>query len=223
MSTRPPIDPVAATEIASRLGLGPKAIQRWRERHSDFPAPRGTIGGRPAWEWRDQILPWIIATNRTKHLPPTEGHLRIHRSSTGAPTASPAWVRPDRSRGEDEGVIPGGELPTLTPGWAAELLVAADRAASRRDRRRRAQMRNRSLSGSMSAEYEQEVLSQQDNLKPKWSASEDADGSIDEWLGGQLLCTWRHEEVPTIGMVWAKCQPGHAETDGEWRRDRPVG
>ena len=56
-------NPVGITDIARLADVKPDTVHHWRIRHADFPAPRWTIGGRPAWEWRD-IEAWIAARKR---------------------------------------------------------------------------------------------------------------------------------------------------------------
>ncbi|RKR92749.1 hypothetical protein BDK92_7228 [Micromonospora pisi] len=70
MTKREPVsvdeaDPVGATEIAERAGVGRPAVERWQERHADtWPERRWTVGGRPAWDWAVDIVPWLEATGR---------------------------------------------------------------------------------------------------------------------------------------------------------------
>jgi hypothetical protein len=57
-------DPVGATEIATRCGVQRDTVAKWAARHeADWPAPRWTVGGRPAWEWRD-VADWLRRTDR---------------------------------------------------------------------------------------------------------------------------------------------------------------
>lgn len=56
-------DPVGVVEIADRLGVGRKAVDKWRQRDLGFPAPQWTVGGRPAWRWED-VERWARATGR---------------------------------------------------------------------------------------------------------------------------------------------------------------
>lgn len=56
-------DPVGAVEIAQRAGVARATVDQWRWRHEDFPAPRWTVGGRPAWNW-DEIAAWLSNTGR---------------------------------------------------------------------------------------------------------------------------------------------------------------
>lgn len=57
-------DPVGIKEIAARAGVDREAVERWRERHPDFPAPRWTVGGRPAWNW-PTVAVWLGQTARS--------------------------------------------------------------------------------------------------------------------------------------------------------------
>lgn len=57
-NARRAIDPVGALDIAQRLGVTRAAVDKWRERHDDFPTPRWTIGGRPAWSFSD-VAAWV--------------------------------------------------------------------------------------------------------------------------------------------------------------------
>jgi predicted DNA-binding transcriptional regulator AlpA len=59
------VDPVGTLEIAARLGLQRQTVAVWRRRHSDFPQPRWTISGQPAWDWSD-IEPWLLHTGRRR-------------------------------------------------------------------------------------------------------------------------------------------------------------
>lgn len=58
-------DPVGMTEIAARLGVSLKAVQNWPARPgARFPPARWTVGGRPAWDWQQDIEPWARETGR---------------------------------------------------------------------------------------------------------------------------------------------------------------
>lgn len=64
---QPPVEPVGATEIAARLGVQLQTVQNWQARPgAHFPAPRWTVGGRPAWSWSRDIAPWALATGRLR-------------------------------------------------------------------------------------------------------------------------------------------------------------
>jgi predicted DNA-binding transcriptional regulator AlpA len=55
-------DPVGAVEIGQRLGVKTTTVYTWQQRtRLNFPEPRWTISGRPAWDWTD-IADW--AANR---------------------------------------------------------------------------------------------------------------------------------------------------------------
>lgn len=56
-------DPVGAVEIAERLNVKRRTVDQWRQRATDFPAPRWTVGGRPAWNW-DEVEAWAKRTDR---------------------------------------------------------------------------------------------------------------------------------------------------------------
>lgn len=55
-------EPVGAVEIAARLGVARATVDQWRQRDL-LPAPRWTVGGRPAWDWPD-IQQWATETGR---------------------------------------------------------------------------------------------------------------------------------------------------------------
>ena len=44
-------DPVGLKEIAERLGVRRGTVDIWHHRGL-LPAPKWTVGGRPAWSWR---------------------------------------------------------------------------------------------------------------------------------------------------------------------------
>lgn len=52
--------PVGKLEIAERLNVTPAAIDKWRSRHDDFPAPKWSVSGNPCWEWED-VWQWHCA------------------------------------------------------------------------------------------------------------------------------------------------------------------
>jgi hypothetical protein len=57
-------DPVGTVEIAERLNVTRSAVDAWRTRPGrGFPDPKWTVGGRPAWDWRD-IEKWAKQTGR---------------------------------------------------------------------------------------------------------------------------------------------------------------
>lgn len=63
MSMADASDPVGATEIAERLKVQLNTVQVWRIRYPEFPAPKWTVGGRPAWEW-ETIRRWAVANGK---------------------------------------------------------------------------------------------------------------------------------------------------------------
>lgn len=56
-------DMVGVVEIADRLGVTRKAIDKWRMRGLGFPEPDWTVGGRPAWRW-ETVARWARDTGR---------------------------------------------------------------------------------------------------------------------------------------------------------------
>lgn len=59
-------DPVGIVEIAERLGVRRATVDQWRYHETGgFPAPKWTVGGRPAWDWSD-IKRWAESTGRIR-------------------------------------------------------------------------------------------------------------------------------------------------------------
>lgn len=54
--------PVGLSEIADRMGVKRSAVDHWRLQGL-LPKPKWTVGGRPAWAWRD-IEQWAEETGR---------------------------------------------------------------------------------------------------------------------------------------------------------------
>jgi predicted DNA-binding transcriptional regulator AlpA len=54
--------PVGIPEIAERLKVERATVDQWRQRRL-LPEPKWTVGGRPAWEWKD-IERWARKTGR---------------------------------------------------------------------------------------------------------------------------------------------------------------
>ena len=52
------VGPVDAAAMVKR-----RTVDQWRQRATDFPAPRWTVGGRPAWNW-DEVEVWAKRTGR---------------------------------------------------------------------------------------------------------------------------------------------------------------
>lgn len=55
--------PVGVVEVAERLGVGRKAVDKWRQRGLGFPEPAWVVGGRPAWRWAE-VERWAQDTGR---------------------------------------------------------------------------------------------------------------------------------------------------------------
>jgi DNA-binding transcriptional MerR regulator len=56
-------DPVGTGEIAERLDVEHQTVRAWKVRGL-LPEERWTIGGRPVWDWRQDIQPWARETGR---------------------------------------------------------------------------------------------------------------------------------------------------------------
>jgi hypothetical protein len=66
------MEPVGSIEIARFLGVRPDTIVQWRRRPQlDFPEPRWTVSGRPAWAWKD-ISDWSVRSGRMVWIANTE-------------------------------------------------------------------------------------------------------------------------------------------------------
>jgi predicted DNA-binding transcriptional regulator AlpA len=57
------IEPVGVLEISERLGVATDTVNKWRDRHADFPKPPWEVSGYLAWNWSD-VLAWAKATGR---------------------------------------------------------------------------------------------------------------------------------------------------------------
>lgn len=111
-------DPVGATEIATRAGVGRPTVEQWTRRHTTFPEPRWTVGGRPAWNWPD-VKEWLhmtkrIADNDTLPAFVTEwlenNHIPLNPDP--AERGSDIWAEWDAHRGQVElGVWPSQDCP----------------------------------------------------------------------------------------------------------------
>ena len=70
MATSPSPDPcadctpVGTVEIAQRMGVVRGTVDQWRARAVGFPAPRWSVGNRPAWSWTE-VEAWAKSTGRT--------------------------------------------------------------------------------------------------------------------------------------------------------------
>jgi hypothetical protein len=56
-------DPVGVSDIAQRAGVKPDTVQKWRDRHADFPAPVLKLARGPLWEWTD-VEDWLARERR---------------------------------------------------------------------------------------------------------------------------------------------------------------
>lgn len=59
----PVAEPVGLTELADHLQVKRGTVDQWQARDL-LPPPRWTVGGRPAWDWTADIIPWATATGR---------------------------------------------------------------------------------------------------------------------------------------------------------------
>jgi hypothetical protein len=55
--------PVGISDIAELADVTEVTVRKWRQRHADFPPPRGTVSGRPVWDWPD-VRAWLEHTGR---------------------------------------------------------------------------------------------------------------------------------------------------------------
>ena len=67
LSRYPDAIPVGLVEIAVLMGVKRNTVDQWRYRDETFPKSRWTVGGRPAWDWRVDIEPWAIKSDRIAH------------------------------------------------------------------------------------------------------------------------------------------------------------
>lgn len=49
---------VGQQEIADRLAVKRVTVERWRQRHGDFPRPLATFSGTPVWWWPNVKTWW---------------------------------------------------------------------------------------------------------------------------------------------------------------------
>lgn len=57
------MDLLGVTEIAERAGVKLDTVQKWRQRHLDFPKPVAELAMGPVWEWSDVEL-WLAKERR---------------------------------------------------------------------------------------------------------------------------------------------------------------
>jgi hypothetical protein len=91
------VDVVGVAEIAARAGVTRDTVQKWRDRHDDFPGPMATLAAGPVWSW-EAVERW----------------LRIRRSP-GRPTVD---ALSDRAWSAVEAALP--------PGWEAAIIAVGD-------------------------------------------------------------------------------------------------
>lgn len=56
-------EPVGTLEIAARARVREITVRQWRARHADFPKPRWTVSGAPAWDW-PEVRRWLRRPRR---------------------------------------------------------------------------------------------------------------------------------------------------------------
>lgn len=57
------LEPVGVLEVAEALGVRQDTVNKWRDRHGDFPEPRWYVSGFPAWNL-PEVLAWARKTGR---------------------------------------------------------------------------------------------------------------------------------------------------------------
>lgn len=93
------VDVVGVAEIAARAGVSRNAVQKWRDRHDDFPEPMATLAAGPVWSW-EAVERWL----RIRRLP-------------GRPTLD---ALSDRAWSAVEAALP--------PEWEAAIIATGDPA-----------------------------------------------------------------------------------------------
>lgn len=105
------VDVVGVAEVAIRAGVSRNTVQKWRERHSDFPGPIATLAAGPVWSW-EAVERW----------------LRIQRSP-GRPTPDAlvdrAWSAVEAALG------PGWEAAIVATGAPGTVVAEASHHSSR--------------------------------------------------------------------------------------------
>jgi hypothetical protein len=109
------IDIVGVSEIAERARVNRDTVQKWRERHNDFPGPIATLAAGPVWSW-EAVDRW----------------LRVRRPP-GRPTAD---VLTDRAWSAVEAALPDGwQAAIVATGNAGDVVAeASDYSIKRRIR-----------------------------------------------------------------------------------------
>lgn len=63
--------PVAAKDIAARLGIPVDTVNKWRQRGA-MPPERWNVAGASTWCWEQDIVPWLQAHPQRRELLPAE-------------------------------------------------------------------------------------------------------------------------------------------------------
>lgn len=96
------VDVVGVAEIALRAGVSRNTVQKWRERHDDFPGPMASLAAGPVWSW-EAVERWL----RIQRLPgrPTAEVLIDRAWSAVEAALPPAWEAAIAATGEFGEVI----------------------------------------------------------------------------------------------------------------------
>lgn len=81
---------VGVAEIAGRAHVQPSTVQKWRQRHNDFPPPFAELAAGPVWLW-EPIARWL-RVQPPPGRPPTSVEVRI-------PVAHSSVIKPLRATG----------------------------------------------------------------------------------------------------------------------------
>lgn len=83
-------EPVGVADIARRAGVQPSTVQKWRQRHDDFPSPFAELAAGPVWLW-EPVARWL-RIQPPQGRPPRSVEVRI-------PVAYSSVVKPIRATG----------------------------------------------------------------------------------------------------------------------------
>lgn len=84
------IEPVGATEIGRLAGVNRATVETWTRRYDDFPEPRWTVGGRPAWS-RPEVAAWLAQTGRIERNDATRERNQQRRRAYAHRNPDVAW------------------------------------------------------------------------------------------------------------------------------------
>jgi predicted DNA-binding transcriptional regulator AlpA len=113
--------PVGATEIAERAGVERATVEQWTRRHPDFPRPRWTVGGRPAWAWAE-IQAWLAATGRAQPSDRKRGRGKEPEMAITTITSAESASTPIRHGGYTyDPEVDGADFSGFTAGELHEL------------------------------------------------------------------------------------------------------